>query len=147
MLGIRLWLARSSSLRSFFPRFIFIVFKENSGSFSYLSKNWERSTCGGTVWHSHRLLRCIKYIIHPLHHSSSPPPLIHMVILKSICFSFIFMCTHFIAPYLLSYHLFPTPPCSHWCHSSLLGRTCSTHLFSDFVRGKKRKGKMKSMTF
>jgi hypothetical protein len=56
------------------------------------------------------------------------------------------MCTHFLhhihPPTSFPHHL----PDSHRCQPSSLGRTCSV-LFSDFVEEKKRKEKMKNMTF
>jgi hypothetical protein len=51
---------------------------------------------------------------------------------------------HFFAPYSLSYPLSPTPPLSHWCQSSLQGRTWSALLFSDFVEEKREKIKYKN---
>jgi hypothetical protein len=76
------------------------------------------------------------------------PILIPGVVSTSIIFTFTYMCTHFIALYSPSYLLSPTLYPSHWCQPSPLGRTCSTLLFSNFVRRKKkRKDKTKNMTF
>jgi hypothetical protein len=51
-----------------------------------------------------------------------------------ISFAFTCTCTHFFALYSL---LSP----SHWYQPSLLGRTCSALLFSDFAKEKREKEK------
>jgi hypothetical protein len=52
----------------------------------------------------------------------------------------------FFAPYSPSYPFSPSPPLSHGCQPSSLGRTCSALLFSDFVEEKREEIKKKNMT-
>jgi hypothetical protein len=82
-------------------------------------------------------------IMSQIYHPSSVPPLILGVVLTGIIFAFIYMYTHFIAMYPPSSPLSSTPPPSHWCQPSPLGRTCSALLFSDFVVEKREKIKQK----
>jgi hypothetical protein len=73
------------------------------------------------------------------------PTLISTVVSTGIIFAFTCMCTHFIAPYSPSYPFAQYLPCSQ--PSSMGSTCCSTLLLSDFVGEKKRKDKMKNMTF
>jgi ACR3 family arsenite efflux pump ArsB len=73
----------------------------------------------GTVWHLHRLLQYIKYIIHQFTPSTillypTLPPIPGTVSTR-LLFAFTYMCTHFFAPGSPSYPLSPSPPPSHWC--------------------------------
>jgi hypothetical protein len=117
------------------------------------------------IFFSPLLLWCIGYIvafpqvltvypiyhtwIHLLNHSpSSPFPEIPGVVSIGIIFAFIYMCTYFLHsihpttlfPNTFFLSLVPAPP---------LVRTCSTFLFSDFVKEKREKetNKQTNLTF
>jgi hypothetical protein len=75
-----------------------------------------------------------------------PPPPFPGVVATGFIVAFTNMCAHYL------HHIHPPTPFphhlgSHCCQPSLLGRTCFALLFSNFIDEKKRKDKMKNMTF
>jgi hypothetical protein len=60
---------------------------------------------------------------------------------------FLLTCVHIFCTIFTLLHLFPNTSPFHWYYPSSLGRTCFSFLFSDFVEEKKRKDKMKNVTF
>jgi hypothetical protein len=104
----------------------------------------------GTLWHLHRLLECIKYIIHEFTSSTillHPPSPDFWSSFNSYHFTFTYMCTHFITLYLPSYPHSPTPLPSHGYHPSPTWQDLFCPLFSNFVGEKRENEKHDILTW